>query len=34
MCEKEMAGIVEKLVDFVPGQHASPQCIVFEAIFN
>jgi len=33
-CEKEMTGIMEKLVDFAPGQRASPQHIVYEAIFS
>ena len=32
MCEKETTGIMEKRVDFVPGQRASPQRIVSEAI--
>jgi len=33
-CEKETTGIVEKRVDFAPGQGASLQCIVCEAIFS
>ena len=34
MYEKEMTRIMEKQVDFAPGQCASPQCIVCEAIFS
>ena len=33
-CEKEITGIMEKRVDFAPGQRASPQRIVCEAIFS
>jgi hypothetical protein len=33
-CEKETTGIMEKLVDFAPGQRASPQRIVSEAVFS
>jgi len=33
-CEKETIGIMEKRVDFAPGQSASPQRIVCEAIFS
>jgi len=29
-----MTGIMEKRVDFAPGEHASPQHIVCEAIFS
>ena len=32
--EKETNGVMEKRVDFAPGQRASPQCIVCEAIFS
>ena len=34
MCEKETTGIMEKWVDFTLEQHASPQRIVWEAIFS
>ena len=33
-CEKETTGIMEKWVDFAPGQRASPQRIDCEAIFS
>ena len=33
-CEKETTGIMEKWVDFAPGQRASPQNIVCKAIFR
>jgi len=33
-CEKEMTRIMEKWVDFAPGQHASLQRFVCEAIFS
>ena len=32
--EKETSGVMEKPVDFAPGQRASPQRIVCEAIFS
>ena len=31
---RETTGIMEKLVDFAPGQSASPQCIVCEGNFR
>ena len=34
LCEKETTGIMEKRVDFAPGQCASPQRIACEAIFS
>ena len=33
-CEKETTAIMEKRVDFAPGQRASPQRIVCEALFS
>jgi hypothetical protein len=33
-CEKETTGIMEKRVDSAPGQRASPQRIVCEAVFS
>ena len=32
--EKETTGIMEKWVDFAPGQRPSPKCIVCDAIFS
>ena len=33
-CEKETTGIMEKGVDFAPGQRASPQHFACEAILS